>query len=133
MLTFIREEKEKLLSVVLKNKNGKTKVVKSTPKTEVKKSLGANFEVISNEDKQALRIFFFSSRRRHTRSLCDWSSECALPIFTPILVITKVDLQDPAEFLANFAGLELRVIRSRSDEFPVEELTELMQGHTTVA
>src|SRR5882672_12493479 len=24
--------------------------------------------------------FFFSSRRRHTRSLCDWSSECALPI-----------------------------------------------------
>jgi ribosome biogenesis GTPase / thiamine phosphate phosphatase len=52
---------------------------------------------------------------------------------TPILVITKVDLQDPAEFLANFAGLELRVIRSRSDEVPLEELTELMQGHTTVA
>src|SRR5260221_2141036 len=25
-------------------------------------------------------FFFFSSRRRHTRSLCDWSSECALPI-----------------------------------------------------
>jgi ribosome biogenesis GTPase len=52
---------------------------------------------------------------------------------TPILVLTKVDLQDPTEFLANFAGLELRVIRSRSDEFPIEELTELMQGHTTVA
>jgi ribosome biogenesis GTPase len=52
---------------------------------------------------------------------------------TPILVITKVDLQDPAEFLANFAGLELRVIRSRSDEVPVEEITELVQGHTTVA
>src|SRR5438034_6246118 len=26
-------------------------------------------------------IFFFSSRRRHTRSLCDWSSDCALPIW----------------------------------------------------
>src|SRR6266571_907593 len=25
-------------------------------------------------------IFFFSSRRRHTRLTCDWSSECALPI-----------------------------------------------------
>src|SRR5476649_1469242 len=25
-------------------------------------------------------ICFFSSRRRHTRSLCDWSSTCALPI-----------------------------------------------------
>ncbi|MDQ1561793.1 MAG: ribosome biosis GTPase / thiamine phosphate phosphatase, partial [Actinomycetota bacterium] len=46
---------------------------------------------------------------------------------------TKTDLSDPTEFLANFAGLELRVIRSRSDEVPLEELTELMQGHTTVA
>jgi ribosome biogenesis GTPase len=52
---------------------------------------------------------------------------------TPILLVTKIDLADPEEFLANFAGLELRVIRSRSDEVPVEELTELMQGHTTVA
>src|SRR5947207_10018979 len=26
-------------------------------------------------------FFFFSSRRRHTRSLCDWSQTCALPIF----------------------------------------------------
>ncbi|MDQ1561412.1 MAG: ribosome biosis GTPase / thiamine phosphate phosphatase, partial [Actinomycetota bacterium] len=48
---------------------------------------------------------------------------------TPILVVTKTDLSDPTEFLANFAGLELRVIRSRSDEVPLEELTELMQGH----
>src|SRR5438132_687542 len=28
-------------------------------------------------------LFFFSSRRRHTRSLCDWSSDCALPISRP--------------------------------------------------
>src|SRR5689334_23429381 len=27
-----------------------------------------------------LLAFFFSSRRRHTRWNCDWSSECALPI-----------------------------------------------------
>src|SRR6267378_1121386 len=26
-------------------------------------------------------VFFFSSRRRHTRSLRDWSSDGALPIF----------------------------------------------------
>src|SRR3982750_4989991 len=26
------------------------------------------------------RVYFFSSRRRHTRSDRDWSSECALPI-----------------------------------------------------
>lgn len=52
---------------------------------------------------------------------------------TPILVLTKTDLADPAEFLANFAGLDLRVIRSSTDEFPIAELTELLQGHTTVA
>ena len=52
---------------------------------------------------------------------------------TPILVITKTDLADPAEFLANFAGLEIRVIESRSDEFPLEELHAILEGHTTVA
>src|SRR3712207_8839815 len=29
-----------------------------------------------------LFFFFFSSRRRHTRYWRDWSSECALPIFS---------------------------------------------------
>src|SRR5690242_8985183 len=28
-------------------------------------------------------FFFFSSRRRHTRLTCDWSSDCALPIYNP--------------------------------------------------
>lgn len=51
----------------------------------------------------------------------------------PILCITKTDLQDPAEFLANFAGLDLEVIESRSDDFRVEHITERLQGHTTVA
>ncbi|MBU1588284.1 MAG: ribosome small subunit-dependent GTPase A [Actinobacteria bacterium] len=51
----------------------------------------------------------------------------------PILVITKTDLADPAEFLANFAGLDLTVVTSRSDEFPLDELRVLLEGHTTVA
>lgn len=51
----------------------------------------------------------------------------------PILCITKTDLQDPAEFLANFAGLDLEIIESRSDEFPVAHITGRLQGHTTVA
>ena len=51
----------------------------------------------------------------------------------PILCITKTDLQDPAEFLSSFAGLDLEVIESRSDDFPVEFITERLQGHTTVA
>jgi ribosome biogenesis GTPase / thiamine phosphate phosphatase len=52
---------------------------------------------------------------------------------TPILVITKTDLADPGDFLANFAGLGFRVIRSRSDEFDVDELRGMLEGHTTVA
>jgi ribosome biogenesis GTPase len=52
---------------------------------------------------------------------------------TPMLCITKTDLTDPAEFLANFAGLDLRVFRSRSDDFPLDELREALEGHTTVA
>lgn len=52
---------------------------------------------------------------------------------TPILIITKTDLADPAEFLANFAGLNFRVIESRSDDFPLEEIRGALEGHTTVA
>ena len=52
---------------------------------------------------------------------------------TPILCITKTDLADPTEFLSNFAGLDLTVIRSNTDEFPIAELKEQLQGHTTVA
>src|SRR5476649_2964068 len=33
----------------------------------------------ATRDRRSL-VFCFSSRRRHTRSLCDWSSDCALPI-----------------------------------------------------
>ena len=51
----------------------------------------------------------------------------------PILCITKTDLHDPAEFLANFAGLGLELIASRSDEVPLAQLTAILHGHTTVA
>src|SRR5699024_120285 len=32
-------------------------------------------------------IFFFSSRRRHTRSKRDWSQTCALPIYSHLLTV----------------------------------------------
>jgi ribosome biogenesis GTPase / thiamine phosphate phosphatase len=52
---------------------------------------------------------------------------------TPILCITKTDLADPAHFLANFAGLDLTVFESRSDAFPLDEIRDALDGHTTVA
>jgi ribosome biogenesis GTPase len=52
---------------------------------------------------------------------------------TPLLCITKTDLADPGDFLANFAGLDLTVFRSNTSDFPLEEITAQLQGHTTVA
>jgi len=50
----------------------------------------------------------------------------------PILVITKTDLADTAEFLANFEGLSIPVVETRSDEPRLEELHTLLDGNTTV-
>src|SRR5437763_8788903 len=36
-----------------------------------------------------LSAFFFSSRRRHTRYIGDWSSDCALPIFPEFIKKVK--------------------------------------------
>ena len=51
----------------------------------------------------------------------------------PILVVTKIDLADPSQFLANFDGLDLDVILSASDDPPIAELERRLDGHTTVA
>jgi ribosome biogenesis GTPase len=50
----------------------------------------------------------------------------------PILCITKTDLADPSEFLQNFAGLELPVIRSSTERMPLTEITAALIGHRTV-
>lgn len=51
----------------------------------------------------------------------------------PILCVTKTDLADPADFLANFTGLDLDIVSSSHDSFPLERLRELLDGHSTVA
>ncbi|GAA1518093.1 ribosome biogenesis GTPase [Agromyces terreus] len=50
----------------------------------------------------------------------------------PILCLTKTDLADPSEFLENFAGLDLPVIRSRSDKMPIDVITAELVDHRTV-
>ena len=51
----------------------------------------------------------------------------------PIICITKTDLADPAPFLANFAGLDIDVVESAQDEWPIERLQALLSAHSTVA
>lgn len=51
----------------------------------------------------------------------------------PLMVVTKTDLADPAEFLRHFEGLDdLRVFRSAQDAWPVDEIGEALVGHSTV-
>lgn len=52
---------------------------------------------------------------------------------TPILVVTKTDLADPAPLLAHFQGLDIETWRSRSDDPPAAALRERLDGHVTVA
>ena len=50
----------------------------------------------------------------------------------PLLVVTKTDLADPAEFLDHFDGLDLEVFTSAQDEMPVERVGAALVGHSTV-
>lgn len=50
----------------------------------------------------------------------------------PLLVVTKTDLADPAEFLMHFAGLDLQVFTSAQDTMPVDEIGAALIGHSTV-
>ena len=50
----------------------------------------------------------------------------------PLLVVTKVDLADPAAFLTHFEGLDLEVFTSSQDEMPLERIGAALVGHSTV-
>ncbi len=51
----------------------------------------------------------------------------------PLLVVTKIDLADPSEFLAHFAGLDVRVVTSSAEHPPIGTLMGLLRDRTTVA
>jgi ribosome biogenesis GTPase len=51
---------------------------------------------------------------------------------TPLLCITKTDLQDPASFLEQFAGLDVPAFLSAPGAEPLDEITDALIGHTTV-
>ncbi|QPZ37291.1 ribosome small subunit-dependent GTPase A [Paramicrobacterium chengjingii] len=51
---------------------------------------------------------------------------------TPLLVITKTDLADPADFVSLFAQLPLTVLTSRTDSMPIDDIAQLLVGHSTV-
>ena len=50
----------------------------------------------------------------------------------PLLVVTKIDLADPAVFLTHFEGLDLEVFTSAQDEMPLDRIGAALVGHSTV-
>lgn len=50
----------------------------------------------------------------------------------PILVLTKSDLADPAEFKANFEGFDLKIITLNKDQADISELESALDGHSSV-
>ena len=52
---------------------------------------------------------------------------------TPIVVVTKTDLRDPAELIAPLSALGVEIVTSAASDPPLRRLRELLHGRTTVA
>lgn len=50
----------------------------------------------------------------------------------PLLVVTKTDLADPADFLAHFEGIDIEVFTSARGEMPLERIGASLVGRSTV-
>jgi ribosome biogenesis GTPase len=87
--------------------------------------------IVANADQMAIVIAAANPEPR-TRLVDRYLAAAYDAGLSPILVITKTDLQDPSEFLANFSSLNIPVIKTRSDEPRLDELHKLLAGHTTV-
>lgn len=87
--------------------------------------------IVANADQMAIVIAAANPEPR-TRLVDRYLAAAYDAGLSPILVITKTDLSDPSEFLANFASLSIPVIQTRSDEPKLDELHKLLAGHITV-
>jgi len=87
--------------------------------------------IVANADQMAIVIAAANPEPR-TRLVDRYLAAAYDAGLSPILVITKTDLQDPSEFLSNFASLNIPVIQTRSDEPKLNELHKLLAGHVTV-
>lgn len=87
--------------------------------------------IVANADQMAIVIAAANPEPR-TRLVDRYLAAAYDAGLAPILVVTKTDLSNPAEFLANFASLHIPVVLTRSDEPKLDELHKLLAGHVTV-
>src|SRR5438132_9929789 len=74
---------------------------------------------------RVLFFFFFSSRRRHTRSLCDWSQTCALPIYISEFAEKRVNAG--AKYVSQF-GPGWRNYKPSLSEAELKQLKESVRS-----
>src|SRR5260221_8237997 len=70
-------------------------------------------------------VFFFSSRRRHTRSLCDWSSDVCSSDLMALAVSGTVNVPD-----AQAGTLSVSLIPAEADDLvtPIETASAMTDG-----
>src|SRR5438034_2134509 len=74
---------------------------------------------IGSAEKAFVCLFFFSSRRRHTRSLCDWSSDvCSSDLFTETyqLIFGKHQFKDIKHSVEECKDKDMTYSAPRSEE-----------------
>ena len=87
--------------------------------------------IVANADQMAIVIAAANPEPR-TRLVDRYLAAAYDAGLKPILVITKTDLADPSEFLANFSELDIPVVRTSHENPKLYELHTLLAGHMTV-
>ncbi len=117
-------------------KGSLARIVKVEPRTTALSRLNEESEageqtIVANADQ--LMIVLASANPEPKARLVDRYLVAAYNAgIKPFLVMTKCDLQDPDEFLKNFQGFDLTIIKTRSDSPNLDELIPHIKGHTTV-
>jgi ribosome biogenesis GTPase len=129
-------DKVRLAGEISGEKGALARIVKIEPRTTAlsrsnEESEAGEQTIVANADQ--LMIVMAAANPEPRSGLVDRYLVAAYHAgIAPILVMTKCDLTDPKEFIAGFEGFDLRIVKTRSDKPNLEEIRQLLPGHTTV-
>jgi ribosome biogenesis GTPase len=129
-------DKVRLAGEISGEKGALARIVKIEPRTTAlsrsnEESEAGEQTIVANADQ--LMIVMAAANPEPRSGLVDRYLVAAYHAgIAPILVMTKCDLTDPQEFIAGFEGFDLRIVKTRSDKPNLEEIRQLLPGHTTV-
>ena len=129
-------DKVRLAGEISGEKGALARIVKIEPRTTAlsrsnEESEAGEQTIVANADQ--LMIVMAAANPEPRSGLVDRYLVAAYHAgIAPILVMTKCDLTDPQEFISGFEGFDLRIVKTRSDKPNLEEIRQLLPGHTTV-